>query len=106
LGSAAHDQRGLTRDSSGRDRQIAPLLSALAAAPDFPTALGFLLGQLTEMAATQRAYALVPDEEGQLRPDALVGLGPGDPTPDALSTADIDHPHVVAALAMLPISAR
>jgi signal transduction histidine kinase len=106
LGSAAHDQLSLRRDAAGRDRQVAPLLSALAEAPDFAAALSFLLAQLAEIAGARRAYALVPDDEGELRAVAQTGFTPDEPGPSSLSTADLDHPLVVAALAMVPVAGR
>jgi PAS domain S-box-containing protein len=106
LGSAAHDQLSLRRDAAGRDRQVAPLLSALAEAPDFAAALSFLLAQVAEIAGARRAYALVPDDEGELRPVAQIGFTPDEPGPSSLSTADVDHPLVVAALAMVPVAGR
>ncbi|MDQ3950003.1 MAG: PAS domain-containing protein, partial [Gemmatimonadota bacterium] len=106
MGSAARDQIGLRRDAAGRDRQIAALLSALAEAPDFAAALSFLLVQLADITGARRAYALVPDGEGELRPAAHTGFAPDDPRPPALSTGDIDHPLVVSALAMLPVTGR
>jgi PAS domain S-box-containing protein len=106
LRSAAHDQLGLRRDAAGRDRQIAALLSALADAPDFAAALSFLLVQLADIAGARRAYALVPDDEGELRPAAHTGFGPDDPRPSPLSMGDLDHPLVVSATAILPVAAR
>jgi PAS domain S-box-containing protein len=106
LGSAAHDQLGLRRDAPARDRQIAALLSALAEAPDFAAALSFLLAQLADLVGARRAYALVPDDEGELRPVAHTGFAPDDPSPAAASTADVDHPLVVSATAMLPVVGR
>jgi PAS domain S-box-containing protein len=106
LGSAAHDQLVLRRDAAGRDRQIAALLSALAQAPDFTAALSFLLAQLVEIAGTRRADALVPDDEGELRPAAQLGFTLDEPRPSSLSTGDLDHPVVVAALAMSPVIGR
>jgi PAS domain S-box-containing protein len=106
LGSAAHEQLGLRRDTPGPNRQVAPLLSALAAAPDFAGALSFLLAHLTEVAGARRGYALAPNDEGELMPAAQTGFAPDEPGPSALSTGDLDHPLVVAALAMLPVSGR
>jgi PAS domain S-box-containing protein len=104
LGSAARDHLGLTRDAAGPDRQIAALLSALAEAPDFAAALSFLLAQVAEIAGARRAYALVPDDEGVLRPVAQIGFASDELGPSSLSTADIDHPIVVAALGMVPVT--
>jgi PAS domain S-box-containing protein len=106
LGSAARDQLVLRPDASGRDRQIAALLSALAQAPDFAGALSFLLAQLAEIAGARRAYALVPDDEGELRPAGQTGFATDEPGPSALSTADVDHPLVVATLAVVPVAGR
>ena len=106
MGSAARDQIVLTRDAPGRDRQIAGLLSALAEAPDFAAALSFLLAQLGEIAGARRAYALVSDDEGVLRAVAQIGFSADETGPASLSTADVDHPLVVAALGMVPITGR
>jgi PAS domain S-box-containing protein len=104
LGSAAREHLGLRRDAAGGDRQIAALLSALAEAPDLTAALSFLLAQLAEIAGARRVYALVPDDEGELRPVAQLGFTPDDPGPASLSTGDADHPLVVAALGMVPVA--
>jgi PAS domain S-box-containing protein len=104
LGSAAREHLGLSRDAAGGDRQIAALLSALAEAPDLTAALSFLLAQLAEIAGARRVYALVPDDEGELRPVAQLGFMPEDPGPASLSTGDADHPLVVAALGMVPVA--
>jgi PAS domain S-box-containing protein len=106
LGSAAHEQLGLRRDATGRDRQIAALLSALAEAPDFAAALSFLLAQLADIAGARRAYALVPNDEGELEPAAQLGFGPEDRRLSALSIGDVDHPLVVATTAILAVAAR
>ena len=103
MSSAAHEQLGLRRDGPARDRQIAALLSALAEAPDSAAALSFLLAQLADLAGARRAYALVPDDEGELRPAAYTGFTRDEPGPSAASTADADHPLVVSATAMLPV---
>ena len=55
MGSAAHDGIGLKRDPAGRDRNVAALLSALAAAPEFTAAPSFLVTQLAELAGARRA---------------------------------------------------
>ena len=106
MGSAAHDQLGLRRDAGGRDRQIAALLSALAEAPDFTAALSFLVVQVAELAGARRAYALVLDPDGEVRPTALTGFRPEEARPSAVSTSDVDHPLAVSALAMLPVLGR
>jgi len=106
LSSAAREQLGLTRDATGRDREIAALLSALAEAPDFTAALSFLLAQLAEIVGARRAYALILDEEGELRPVAQTGFVPEEPGPKAQSTADVDHPLAVCALSLLPVVGR
>ncbi|MFN2563622.1 MAG: ATP-binding protein [Gemmatimonadaceae bacterium] len=106
MGSAAHDRLGLKRDAAGRDREIAGLLSALAEAPDFTAALSFLLAQLAEIAGARRAYALVLDPEGELRPTAVLGFAAEEARPKAVSTADADHPLAVSALGMLPVVGR
>jgi PAS domain S-box-containing protein len=103
LSSAAREQLGLTRDATGRDREIAALLSALAEAPDFTAALSFLLAQLAEIVGARRAYALILDDEGELRPAAQTGFVPEEPGPRAQSTADVDHPLGVSALSLLPV---
>jgi PAS domain S-box-containing protein len=106
LGSAAHDQLGLRRDAGGSDRQIAGLLSALAEAPDFAAALSFLLAQLAEIAGARRAYALVPDDDGDLQPSSQLGFGPDEPRASSLSLGDADHPLIVSATAILPVAGR
>jgi PAS domain S-box-containing protein len=106
LSSAAHDQLGLRHDAPGRDRQIAALLSALAEAPDFVAALSFLLAQLADIAGAGRAYALVPDDDGDLRPAAYTGFTPDEPSPMTLSAEDVNHPVVVSALAVLSVVGR
>ena len=106
MGSAAHDQVGLRRDAGGGDRQIAALLSALAEAPDFAAALSFLLAQLAEIAGARRAYALVPDDDGDFQPASLLGFGLDEPRVSSLSAGDVDHPLVVSATAILPIAGR
>ncbi|MDQ3995453.1 MAG: ATP-binding protein [Gemmatimonadota bacterium] len=106
MGSAAREQLGLRRDTAARDRQVAALLSALAEAPDFAAALSFLLAQLAEIGEARRAYALVPDDDGGLRPAAQVGFTADDPRPSRLSIANVDHPLVISALALLPIMGR
>jgi PAS domain S-box-containing protein len=106
LGSAARDHVGLTRDASGGDRQIAALLSALAEAPDLAAALSFLLAQLAEIAGARRVYALVPDDDGELQPVAQIGFTSDEPAPSSLSTGDVDHPLVVGALGMVPVTGR
>jgi PAS domain S-box-containing protein len=106
LRSAAREQLGLTRDTAARDRQVATLLSALAEAPDFAAALSFLLAQLAELAGARRAYALVPDDDGGIRPAAHVGFAADDPRPSTLSVANVDHPLVICALALLPVMGR
>jgi PAS domain S-box-containing protein len=106
LGSAAHDQLGLRREATGRDRQIAALLSALAEAPDFASGLSFLLAQLADIAGARRAYALVPCDEEEMELAAHLGFAPDEPRPVPVSITDIDHPYTIAAAAILPVAAR
>ena len=106
MGSAAHDQIELRREATGRDRQIAALLSALAEAPDFAAALSFLLAQLAEIAGARRAYALVPNDEGDFQPASQLGFAPDEPRVSSLSAADVDHPLVVSAAALLLVAGR
>ncbi len=104
MGSAAHERLGLRRDEAARDRQIAALLSALAEAPDFSAALSFLLAQLADIAGARRAYALVPDDDGELQPAAQLGLSSDESL--AVSATDLDHPFAIAASAVQPLAAR
>ena len=102
MGSAAHERLGLRRDPGGSGHQIAALLSALAEAPDFAAALSFLLAQLAEIAGARRAYALVPDDDGDFQPASQLGFGLDEARVSSLSAGDVDHPLVVSATAILP----
>jgi hypothetical protein len=104
LGSAARDRLGLTRDAGGSDRHVAALLSALAEAPDCASAVSFLLTQLAEIAGVRRAYALVLQGEGVLRPLVHVGFKADEPRPTEQSTDDLDNPLAIATLSLLPVT--
>ncbi|HEU4565407.1 MAG TPA: ATP-binding protein [Gemmatimonadaceae bacterium] len=89
---------------SGAD-DLAELLSALAEAPDFHSASGFLLEQLTAGAGARRGFLLVLDRDGrELRGVRGVGLDEEVVRAFRLPLDDEGHPLVVCALGLEPIA--
>ena len=85
------------------DRAAASLLSALAEAPDLPSAASFLLAQLVELTGAPRALMmrLDPAYEG-LGYVASTGFDP-EPSRIAIPLVDLSNPFVISTLALLPI---
>jgi PAS domain S-box-containing protein len=80
-------------------------LSAISEAPDFRTAATFLVAQFADAVGARRAFALtltVPPET--MAVSAAVGFGEDDFPRTQLSIHDHEHPVIVSALSLHPMS--
>jgi PAS domain S-box-containing protein len=85
------------------DRAVASLLSALAEAPDLPSAASFLLAQLVDLTGATHALMLRLDPSHEaLGYVAAVGFDP-EPTRISIPLVDLSNPLVIGTLALLPI---
>ena len=85
------------------DRAVASLLSALAEAPDLPSAASFLLAQLVDSTSAPRALMLRLDQSHEgLGYVASIGFEP-EPSRISIPLVDLSNPFVISTLALLPI---
>jgi signal transduction histidine kinase len=82
-------------------------LTVISEAPDFQAAATFLVAQFADAVGARRAFALsltVPPESFAV--SAGVGFTPEDFPATLISIHDLDHPVVVSALSLHPITCR
>ena len=85
--------------------KLEQFLSAISEAPDFKTAATFLVAQFADAAGARRAFALgltVPPET--MAVSAAIGFDAEDYPSAQLSIHDHDHPVVMSALSLHPMS--
>jgi PAS domain S-box-containing protein len=88
----------------GDDRRVAKLLSALAEAPDYPSAAAFVLNEVSTLAGNVPAALLrfAPTQDSLVLV-SHVGMGAEDERQLPATLEDASHPVVMCALALTPV---
>ena len=102
--SRAHERIARAPEPAGDDRRAARLLSALAEAPDYGSAVVFLLNELSQLAGGAPVAILryVPATESLSVVDSI-GLGAAERKELPTAIEDRDHPLMISALSLTPV---
>ena len=103
MSSRTRDLEGLIGATEVGDRTVASVLSALAEAPDFPSASSFLLAQVLDLTDAERGHMLLLDTPQETLV-SVANLGYESAPAAAISVGDLSNPLVLCALALAPVA--
>jgi signal transduction histidine kinase len=105
LSSSKRDSIAVERRPGLTGEALDEFLSVISEAPDFSTAATFLVAQFADVVGARRAFAFtltVPRETMSV--SAAVGFAEGENPRAQVSIHDHDHPVIISALSLHPVS--